>query len=911
MFTRLLRPLALFCLFTAFQASAATHYVNVGSTNPVSPFSSWDTAATAIQDAIDVASSGDQVLVTNGIYQTGGHKSSSADITNRVSIMTPVTVLSMNGPAVTIIQGYQPVGVSNATNAVRCASLGPNALLAGFTLTGGQAGTGNYINGGGVIGFFGAPAGVVSNCVLTGNIASPGGVGGGAYDAVLVNCLITSNRAGLAGGAYHSTLLNCTIAGNSASNAVGGAYICTMENCIIYYNTAPAPGGSNYSGGALTNCCTAPLPGGAGNITNAPGFVNLAAGNFRLQIGSPGVNTGNNAYASTGPDLDGNPRIFGGTVDMGAYESQFAGTIHYVSLTSTNPVAPYTDWPTAATNIQDAIGAAQAGEYVVAADGNYNAGGTVLSGIETNRVAVTNPITVMSLIGPQNAIITGGTQMRCAYVGSNALLSGFTLTAGKGATGGNLTNDNSGAGAWCEVSGIISNCVLTFNSAFSGNGGGVYGGSILNSVLSNNTASYGGGGAYANFINCTIVTNSAIANLGGGIYQSLASNCLIISNASYIGAGGASLSRLYNSTLAGNVSSVGAGGAAACTLYNCIVTGNHGNTGGGTSTGTNFNCTFSGNQAATGGGTYNSTNFSCLIASNTASQGIGGGAWSGTLYNCVLFANQATNTSPGNGVGGGDYRSILYNCTLISNTAAVQAGGAFGGAIYNSILYYNNAPSDPNWFGSTLAYCCSVPPGSPAGQSFCFSNAPVFVNIAGGDFHQQTNSPTINGGNNFYINGTATYVTVFLPVDFDGNPRIVGGTVDVGAYEYQGSNLGLPISIPWLAKYKLPTDGSANYLDSDGDGQNNWEEWVAGTDPTNPSSALQMMRPSSPAGPNNVVTWRSIANLDYYVQRATDLSAQPAFQTIATNIPGQIGTTSYTDTNAPPPGPYYYRVGVQ
>src|SRR5580693_6137513 len=144
MFTRFLRPFALLCLLGAFQASAAIHYVNVGSTNPVSPFSSWATAATVIQDAVDVASSGDQVLVTNGVYLTGGHKSSTADITNRVALMNAVAVRSVNGPAVTIIQGYQPVGTSNASSAVRCAYMGPASLLAGFTLTGGQAGTGNY-----------------------------------------------------------------------------------------------------------------------------------------------------------------------------------------------------------------------------------------------------------------------------------------------------------------------------------------------------------------------------------------------------------------------------------------------------------------------------------------------------------------------------------------------------------------------------------------------------------------------------------------------------------------------------------------------------------------------------------------------------------------------------------------------
>jgi hypothetical protein len=64
-----------------------------------------------------------------------------------------------------------------------------------------------------------------------------------------------------------------------------------------------------------------------GNITNAPLFVDDAAGNPRLQANSPCINAGKNAYAPGTVDLDGQSRIVSGTVDIGAYEFQRPGSM--------------------------------------------------------------------------------------------------------------------------------------------------------------------------------------------------------------------------------------------------------------------------------------------------------------------------------------------------------------------------------------------------------------------------------------------------------------------------------------------------------------------------------------------------------------------------------------------------------
>ena len=77
----LMHPRHLLCMLLGFMvlelAQGADFYVSL-SGGSVPPYGSWTTSATNIQDAIDAASSGDVVWVTNGIYRTGG-RSMAAD----------------------------------------------------------------------------------------------------------------------------------------------------------------------------------------------------------------------------------------------------------------------------------------------------------------------------------------------------------------------------------------------------------------------------------------------------------------------------------------------------------------------------------------------------------------------------------------------------------------------------------------------------------------------------------------------------------------------------------------------------------------------------------------------------------------------------------------------------------------
>jgi len=375
--------------------------------------------------------------------------------------------------------------------------------------------------------------------------------------------------------------------------------------------------------------------------------------------------------------------------------------------------------------------------------------------------------------------------------------------------------------------------------------------------------SAGGGGVYcestnALVFNCLIVSNTAIE--GGGAFSGTLSNCTLIGNSApnWIDyGGGARWSILNHCTLIGNYAYANGGGADHCTLNNCMLRGN---------------------LASQGG--------PGLLRGPLpfTSYGNGGGASSSTLNNCALLQNNAA------WAGGAVIECYLTNCTLVAN----NAGCAWSSTLYNCITYFN---PDGNYIGSTLNYCCTTPDPGGVGN---ITLDPILVDVAGGDLRLQSNSPCINAGNNSYV-GTST--------DLDGNPRINNGTVDMGAYEFQGAS-GLIGFHEWLGQYGLPGDGSADLIDSDRDGMNNWQEWQAGTNPTNAASSLRLIS-GAPSGNNVVVSWKSVLGVGYSVQRAKDLGSPGTFTVVATNLAGQAGTTTFTDTNAEGAARAFYRVGVQ
>jgi hypothetical protein len=171
------------------------------------------------------------------------------------------------------------------------------------------------------------------------------------------------------------------------------------------------------------------------------------------------------------------------------------------------------------------------------------------------------------------------------------------------------------------------------------------------------------------------------------------------------------------------------------------------------------------------------------------------------------------------------------------------------------------------------------------------------VDYAGGNLRLQSNSPCINAGNNAYVSTTK---------DLDGRPRIVGGTVDMGAYEFQPDASGAFLG--WLQQYGLPTDGSADYADTDGTGQNNLFKYVAGLNPTNPASVFVLNIASVPNQSQGMnLNFNPLAlGRAYTPQFSTDLVSGVWMPLTTYTGPLTNGNqVTITDTNPIPPQEFY------
>jgi hypothetical protein len=205
------------------------------------------------------------------------------------------------------------------------------------------------------------------------------------------------------------------------------------------------------------------------------------------------------------------------------------------------------------------------------------------------------------------------------------------------------------------------------------------------------------------------------------------------------------VSTIVSCTITTNLTIAGAGGGAyldQCEMDRCVIVGNR-----------NSGFTY---PPGRGGGVFNTNSI---------------------IRNSLIAGNRAASSEDSPSLGGGVYLrgGSLIDCTVTGNQAA-EAGGIYveSGNVRNSIVYFNSAPTNADWYngGGSFAYSCTTPDPGTVGN---IVQDPQFVDRTNGNYRLAPTSPCIDAGVNEQWMVGAT--------DPDGNPRIVNGTVDLGAWE--------------------------------------------------------------------------------------------------------------------------------
>ncbi len=408
--------------------------------------------------------------------------------------------------------------------------------------------------------------------------------------------------------------------------------------------------------------------------------------------------------------------------------------------------------------IQAAIDAAVDGDIVIVADGTYTGEGN--RGIGFRRKA----ITVRSENGPENCIIDCETSARAFYFGSrqdsDSVLDGFTITR------------SSGHAISCSyASPTITNCIITGNYT-----GGIYCNlsdpTITNCRFTSNSGRYGGGiSCYQSnptIVNCTITDNTSTYRGGGGIYCRAESNLTII-----------------NCTFSGNSSTddrYGGGGifcdwGSSLTVVDCTFSGNSAISSGGAISNEGsgaqlIGCLFSGNSAGENGGAIYSTGecrlTGCTFSDNSA-QDSAGGIFSEAnkpifLTNCILWGNTDTSGGELAQIQGGT-PEVIFSCIQDDDQ-------------HDTYIPFNDDPNNQNIDDDPMFVRNPDHGGDGWGDDPETPDVNEAANDDFGDLHLMRDSPCINAGLPNFVAGPNA-------VDVDGQPRIAGLRVDMGAYEHE------------------------------------------------------------------------------------------------------------------------------
>lgn len=203
--------------------------------------------------------------------------------------------------------------------------------------------------------------------------------------------------------------------------------------------------------------------------------------------------------------------------------------------------------------------------------------------------------------------------------------------------------------------------------------------------------------------------------------------------------------------------------------------------------------TISGNSAFVGGGIHNAgtlTINASTISGNSSgsSDGQGAGIYNNgtvTITNSTISGN--TNGTTGFGAGIYNLGTLTVRSSTLSNNSAGQAGGIFntfaGSATLNNTIVANSTGGDLN--GTFSGSFNLIEDGSGTGLTNTVTGDPALGNLANNGGPTQTHailktSKAYNAGNNALVPGGVT-----TDQRGPGFPRILGASVDIGAFEVQ------------------------------------------------------------------------------------------------------------------------------
>lgn len=459
---------------------------------------------------------------------------------------------------------------------------------------------------------------------------------------------------------------------------------------------------------------------------------------------------------------------------------------------------------------------------------------TILSGnIGNPNDSTDNAYHVIITTNSGNGFVLNGFTISDGNANASTLLTvlGRSITRNAGA---GVYNDKS-TGSFSNV--VISNNNLRSLQNYTGGGAGMYNykGEITIShfTFANNVAINTNGGAINNINSSPQISNGRFFqnkatgdDQGGGAINNQDSSNAVVTDVIFesnttAGSGGGVYNdnslpeftrvSFINNSASGSGGGVDADGGSNATFNDVTFQGNSSDDDGGAfyawkSSVTMDNVRFLGNHTDGNGGAmyhYNDCHpaiSNAIISHNSAGNSYGGLGIEWNSEAVVTNALISKNTAIGNGGGIGTYGDsatfILTNVTIVNNSAANGGGGYDLGTstkMRNSILLGNY----PNDVDANLALFLNVhhilfadnsdpifvEDGSVnrTGDTLSW---PVFVDTLNENYMVDPTGPALDKGDNSFFNANLTPDLSMFTKDLRGAARIMGSSVDLGAYEY-------------------------------------------------------------------------------------------------------------------------------